>query len=102
MNSINTFDIPKNQISVSAYYVYQEGYSYDELCWLLAERESFIQLNFHKPSKEAIIEKAEQIYNARPPYDVLCWLIGERDLFIKRKASKNALDSLISDETNHI
>ena len=62
MNSISKFDLPENQISVSAYYVYREGHSYDELCWLLAERESFIELNFQSPHKEMIRERAEKIY----------------------------------------
>ena len=97
MNSISKFDLPENQISVSAYYVYREAHSYDELCWLLAERESFIELNFQSPPKEMIRERAGQIYEAHPPYDVLCWLIGERQLFIKKKVEVKSVEELLSE-----
>lgn len=97
MNSISKFDLPENQISVSAYYVYREAHSYDELCWLLAEKESFIELNFQDPPREMIRKRAEQVYKARPPYDVLCWLIGERHLFIQEKAEGTSIEKLLSD-----
>jgi len=97
MNSSSKFELPENQISVSAYYVYRKNHSYDELCWLLAEAESFIELNFQEPPKNIVMDKAEQIYETHPPYDVLCWLIGERHLFIKKKAEGESLDSLLSD-----
>jgi hypothetical protein len=97
MSSINKFNLPENQISVSAYYVYREEHSYDELCWLLAERESFIELNFQSPPKEMIRKRAEKIYEAHPPYDVLCWLIGERELLIKKKVEGISIEDLLAE-----
>lgn len=97
MNSINKYDLPENEISVSAYYIYRQEHSYDELCWLLAEKESFIELNFQKPPREMVSKRAEKIYETHPPYDVLCWLIGERQLLIKKKEEGLSLDLLLSD-----
>ncbi len=97
MSSKNKIDIPENQISVSAYYIYREGLSYDKLCWILAKKEAFIELGFQEAPRETIMKRAEQIYEAQPPYDVLCWLIGEKHLYIKKKEKGGALESILSD-----
>jgi hypothetical protein len=77
--------LPEEEISVAAYYVWEQHMAYEELCWLLAERELYIQRSFQKSPQDMIQKRAEQIYSASPPYDMLCWLIGKYNLFIKRK-----------------
>lgn len=71
----------EDQIRVAAYYLSREGYSYDELCWMLSER---IMKQISKmPSIEDIRLKAEEIFKSSSTYDELCWLIGELDILRK-------------------
>ena len=81
----NYDDNTKQDISVAAYYLAEKGNSYDDLCWMLAERQLFIQNNFQKPDQNSIKERAVKIYQTSPAYDILCWLISEIDLLLKIK-----------------
>ncbi|MEJ2293330.1 MAG: hypothetical protein P8Y23_01000 [Candidatus Lokiarchaeota archaeon] len=82
-------DDTKQDISVAAYYLAEKGNSYDDLCWMLAERQLFIQNNFQKPNQSLIKELAVKIYQTNPAYDVLCWLISEIDLLLKIKGLRD-------------
>ncbi|TXT64003.1 MAG: hypothetical protein BAJALOKI1v1_630006 [Promethearchaeota archaeon] len=82
MNS--NINLPKDEISVAAYYVWQQNKDYSTLCWELAERQMFLEQGFAIPSQTIISKRAEKIFDIRPPYDVLCWLIGELNLFIDK------------------
>ncbi|MFO7796643.1 MAG: hypothetical protein ACQERB_05240 [Promethearchaeati archaeon] len=90
-------NIPNDEISVSAFYVWNENHPYEALCWYLAERQLYVENNFKIPRKEHIQGRSYYIYDNHPPYDVLCWLIGELNLFIKRNTSNRTFDTLFSE-----
>ncbi len=72
----------KTQIKESAYFLSLDRYSYDDLCWMLAEK--IQKMNLDMPSIEDIKQKAEQVFNSSCTYDELCWLNAEMDLLIKK------------------
>jgi hypothetical protein len=72
----------ESQIREGAYYLSLKKYSYNDLCWLLAE--TIQNINLGMPSLEEIREKAEEVYNSSSTYDELCWLNAEMDLLIKQ------------------
>ena len=71
----------ESQIREGAYYLSLKKYSYNDLCWLLAE--TIQKINLGMPSLEEIRKKAEEVYNSSSAYDELCWLNAEMDLLIK-------------------
>lgn len=71
----------KTQIREAAYYLSLDGYTYDELCWLLGER--IQKINLDMPSIEDIKRKAEEVFKSSCTYDELCWLISELDILTK-------------------
>jgi len=76
-------DLLKQHISIAAYYLAQRNHPYDTLCWMLAERQLYIQNQFTKPLTNDIKKKAAEIYYSSPDYDILCWLIAEKDVYLK-------------------
>ncbi|MDX1798040.1 MAG: hypothetical protein R3255_05275 [Candidatus Lokiarchaeia archaeon] len=79
------FDL-KYQIREAAYYLSLKGYTYNELCWILAEKIQKISLNM--PSIEDIKQKAEQVFNSSCTYDELCWLNAEMDILTEKSYLK--------------
>jgi hypothetical protein len=75
----------RERINIAAYYLAQMNYPYDTLCWMLAERQLYLQQNFQTPEKNLIKKKAAEIFFSTPPYDILCWLISEFDINLKIK-----------------
>ena len=73
----------KHDISVAAYFLAEKQISFDNLCWMLAERQLFLQNNFQKVEQNTIKQRAIKLYQTSPPYDVLCWLISEIDYLFK-------------------
>jgi len=73
----------KIQIREAAYYLSLKGYTYDELCWILAEK--IQRINLKMPSIEDIRQKAEQVFNSSCTYDELCWLNAEMDILIENR-----------------
>ncbi|MFW9818847.1 MAG: hypothetical protein ACFFE5_04495 [Candidatus Thorarchaeota archaeon] len=74
-----------SQINVAAYYLAEKGYTYDKLCWMLAERQLFIQGDPAYNQEARIREKAAEIFFSGPNYEVLCYLISELDITMKLK-----------------
>lgn len=72
----------KTYVSEAAYYLSLSGYSYNDLCWILAEK--IQKMNLVMPSIEDIRRKAEQVFNSSCSYDELCWLNAEMDFLIKK------------------
>jgi len=72
----------KRQIKEAAYYFSLRGYTYDELCWILAEK--IQKINLDMPSIENIKKKAEQVFNSSCTYDELCWLNAEMDILTEK------------------
>ncbi len=73
----------ESQIREAAYYLSLKKYSYNDLCWLLAE--TIQKINLGMPSLEDIRKKAEEVFNSSSTYDELCWLNAEMDLLIDQQ-----------------
>ena len=72
-----------SHVNIAAYYLAEKSYTYDKLCWMLAERQLFIQKDPKSNQQDRIKEKAAEIFFSEPNYDVLCYLISELDIMIK-------------------
>ncbi|MHA1150627.1 MAG: hypothetical protein ACTSR8_20595 [Promethearchaeota archaeon] len=66
----------ESQIQVEAYFISTQNHTYNELCWMLAQKQLQITLD-REPSNEEIREKAEEVFKSFCTYDELCWLIAE-------------------------
>ncbi|MFX1448379.1 MAG: hypothetical protein ACFFCG_09620 [Promethearchaeota archaeon] len=73
----------ESQIREAAYYLSLKKYSYNDLCWLLAE--TIQRINLGMPSLEDIRKKAEEVFNSSSTYDELCWLNAEMDILIEQE-----------------
>jgi hypothetical protein len=78
----------KHDISVAAFFLAEKAIAFDDLCWMLAERQLYLQNNFQTVDQNTIKQRATKIYQTSPPYDVLCWLISEIDFLLKRNYFK--------------
>ena len=85
----------KEQINVAAYYLSERNYTYDNLCWMLAERELLAQRDPRLTIKERVREKAAEIYFRKIPYEVLVWLISEHDIRLKIKKTRKPKDRIV-------
>jgi len=72
----------KTQIREAAYFLSLEKYSYNDLCWILAEK--IQKMNLEMPSIEDFKKKAEEVFASSCTYDELCWLNAEMDNLIKK------------------
>ncbi|MFW9877633.1 MAG: hypothetical protein ACFFG0_31490 [Candidatus Thorarchaeota archaeon] len=72
----------EKQIREAAYYLSLKGFTYDQLCWILAEKIQKMTLDM--PSIEDIRVKAEQVFNSSCTYDELCWLNAEMDILTRK------------------
>ena len=72
----------KTQVKEAAYYLSLDRYSYNELCWMLAEK--IQNMNIDIPSIADIKRKAEEVFNSSCAYDELCWLNAEMDILIEK------------------
>lgn len=75
----------KEYIDVAAYYLSQNQLSYDELCWMLAEKQVIIQKGDENVTENDIRQKAEEIFRSSCSYDELCWLIAELNILVDKK-----------------
>lgn len=73
----------EKQIREAAYYLSLAHYSYNDLCWMLAEK--ILQFTVRMPSIEDTKKKAEEVFNSSCTYDELCWLNSEMDLLIRKE-----------------
>jgi len=79
----------KHDISVAAYFLAEKEIPYDNLCWMLADRQLYLHYKFQKADQNSIKEQATNLYNTTPSYDVLCWLISEIDFLLKMNVFKS-------------
>lgn len=79
----------EHQIREAAYYLSLENYSYNDLCWMLAEK--ILKYTVRMASIEDTKKKAEQVFRSSCTYDELCWLNAEMDLLIKKEYLKKEL-----------
>ena len=79
----------KHDISVAAYFLAEKKVPFDNLCWMLSERQLYLQNNFQNVDQNSIKQRATKIYQNSPPYDVICWLISEIDFLLKMNVFKS-------------
>ncbi len=82
------YDI-KQDIGVAAYFLAEKKIPFDNLCWMLEERQTYLQNNFQEVDQNSIKQRATKIYQTSPPYDVICWLISEIDFLLKTNVFKS-------------
>jgi hypothetical protein len=75
----------REMIAVGAYYLSQNQLSYDELCWMLAEKQLIIQKGDKNVSEDDVRKKAAEIFRSTTPYNELCWLIAELNILVDKK-----------------
>jgi len=75
----------KEYTNVAAYFLSQNQLSYDELCWMLAEKQLIIQKGDKNVNENNIRQKAEEIFCSSCSYDELCWLIAELNILVDKK-----------------
>ncbi|MHA1275429.1 MAG: hypothetical protein ACTSQS_18660, partial [Promethearchaeota archaeon] len=75
----------KAEINVAAYFLSKKGFTYNELCWFLAEKQLNIQMRPNKPTEDQIKNKAEVIFSSSSTYDELCWLLAELNVYDEKK-----------------
>lgn len=74
----------EDMVRVAAYFISENQLTYDELCWVLAERQLSLQRGDENVSKEDVKSKAEQVFQSSCTYDELCWLIGEVTVILQK------------------
>ena len=79
----------ETQIREAAYYLSLDNYSYNDLCWMLAEK--ILKYTVRMASIEDTKKKAEQVFSSSCTYDELCWLNAEMDLLIKKEYLKKEI-----------
>jgi hypothetical protein len=72
----------KTYVREAAYYLSLNKYSYNDLCWMLAEK--IQKMSIDLPSIEDIKQKAEEVFRSSCSYDELCWLNAEMDFLINK------------------
>lgn len=73
----------ESQIREAAYFLSLDNYSYNDLCWFLAEK--LLKFALGMPSLEDIKKKAEIVFRSSCTYDELCWLNAEVDILAKKQ-----------------
>ena len=79
----------ENQIRQAAYYLSLDNYSYNDLCWMLAEK--ILKYTVRMASIEDTKKKAEQVFRSSCTYDELCWLNADMDLLIRKEYLKKEI-----------
>lgn len=72
-------------VRVAAYFLSQNQLLYDELCWMLAEKQLIIEKGDENVTEDDIRKKAAEIFRSTTPYDELCWLIAELNILVDKK-----------------
>ncbi|MBN1802078.1 MAG: hypothetical protein JW891_11255, partial [Candidatus Lokiarchaeota archaeon] len=70
------------EITLKAHEIEMEGWSYEELCHILAESQ-LEQISTKKPTKNEIQNKINEILKSTSTYQEICWLIAQLDLIKK-------------------
>ncbi len=70
----------REEINVAAYYLSKKNYTYDKLCWMLAERQLIADNDPKYSQDQRKREKAAEIYFQGLHYDLIVWLVAEFDI----------------------
>jgi len=76
----------EQKINIAAYYISQRNFPYDKLCWMLSERQLFVENNKKYAPEDFVRKRATDVYFSSTPYDILCWLIAEIDILLGKDA----------------
>jgi hypothetical protein len=71
------------KIKVAAYFWAQKNLSYNDLCWILAERLLKIEGGVKSVPEDDLKKKSEVVFYSGIHYDKLCWLIAEIDVIVE-------------------
>lgn len=74
----------EEQVNVAAYFLSQNQLTYNDLCWLLAEKNLILQKGYDNFTEADIKKKAEEVFATSCTYDELCWLVAELELIMKK------------------
>ncbi len=75
----------ETEIRVAAYFLSQKNLSYNDLCWLIAEKQ--IQTLYGRKTApiEEVKKKAAEVYQSACSQDELTWLLAEITTLIEKK-----------------
>ena len=71
------------EINIASYFIAKQEYTYDRLCWMLAEKRLLYKNSETDFSDELVKQDAAANYFSCCEYDVMCWLIAELDILLK-------------------
>jgi len=71
----------EEQIKEEAYYLSLRNLTYEDLCWILAEKKQKEIVSI--PTFDQIRQMAAEIFNMGKSYEELCWLNAEFDILKK-------------------
>ena len=77
----------KELVEKEAYFISLNQLSYDELCWLLSERELSLNKGYENVTEDGIRKLAGEIYAQGLSYDELCWLNAEMTILHRKYGS---------------
>ncbi len=72
--------VEDSKIQELAYNYSQKGLQYNDLCWILAEKQLSILNRGKRLSKSDISKKAEELFAAGRSFDELCWFISKAEI----------------------
>ncbi len=75
----------ETEIRVAAYFLSQKRLSYNDLCFLIAEKQIQILHGKKEVSLLEIKKKAEEVFQSACNYDELVWLLAEVNFLIEKK-----------------
>ncbi len=71
----------ESMIRETAYFLSKKGLSYNDLCWILAEKQlNVLNAEQGKIKAEDIKKKAEEINKSSKKYADLCWFIAKIEI----------------------
>ena len=77
----------KELVEKEAYFISLNQLTYDQLVWLLSERELSLNKGYENVTEEEIRKLAEEIHGYSLSYDELCWLNAEMKVLHEKYGS---------------
>ena len=77
----------KELVEKEAYFISLNQLTYDQLVWLLSERELSLNKGYENVTEEEIRKLAEEIHGLGLSYDELCWLNAEMKVLHEKYGS---------------
>jgi len=77
----------KDVVEKEAYFISLNQLTYDQLVWLLSERELSLNKGYENMTEDQIRKLAEEIHDQGLSYDELCWLNAEMKILHEKYGS---------------